>query len=68
VDCPIAGEGPSLLPGCRRCPMVQHSEQSYNDYLMSGGAFISRGAFVESRYQPNTWLRNRRLAAVLSTI
>jgi hypothetical protein len=62
VPCPMNDETPSLLPGCHRCAMVQHVEPAYTQYLTTGDAFVSRGTFVETRYQPNTWLRERRFA------
>src|SRR5262249_19870602 len=57
--CPVAGEVPSLSPGCRRCEMVKHLEPLYHAHLASGAAWISLGGFAQ-RFQPNAWLRERR--------
>jgi len=68
VDCPIAGEGPSLHPGCRRCAMVQHVEPAYQAHLAAGADWISLGSFAQSRYAPNAWLRERRFAAKMISL
>jgi hypothetical protein len=66
VDCPIANEGPSLHPGCRRCEMVQHVEPVYQAHLATGAEWISLGSFAQKRYAPNAWLRERRFAATMA--
>lgn len=63
VPCPLAGETPSLQPGCRRCDMVRHVEPLYQEHLASGAAWISLGEFAQ-RFAPNAWLRERRFTKV----
>jgi len=67
VPCPLAGETPSLKPGCRRCEMVRHLEPLHAAHRASGGAWVSLGDFAQ-RFAPNAWLRERRFTQVCHTL
>ena len=61
VSCPIAGEVPSLQPGCRRCEMVTFAAPEYDKAMSVPGArWIPLATFVHQNFQPNDWLRLRR--------
>jgi len=62
VPCPVAGEGVSLQPGCRRCGMWLDAAPKHEAYVSAGHPWIPLGEFVASRLKPNTWLQNRRMA------
>jgi len=64
VPCPIAGEVATLQTGCRRCPMVQHTEPLYIAHLGTGAEWVPMGTFAE-RFLPNDWLRWRRAERVM---
>lgn len=65
VHCPIAGEGPSAYPGCRRCPGYTSTLTAHEQYLATGAAWMDLPTFATTRMRPNRWVQNRRVSMAL---
>ncbi len=63
IECPVAGEGQGLLPGCRRCPMLQSVQARYGAYLAQG-SFLPLADFAKLHMAPNAWLSRRQFQRV----
>jgi hypothetical protein len=58
--CPIAGEGPSALPGCLRCPGYVSTRVAYEDYLASGAEWIDLPTFATTKIAANNFIARRK--------
>jgi hypothetical protein len=59
--CPIAGEGASAYPGCRRCPGYESTRAAYDNYLASGAEWLDLPTFATTKIAANMFIARRKL-------